>query len=37
MDELNQIRGIFPKNQMNDLILDRLKEIKQFQNNKKRN
>ena len=30
-DELNQIESIFPKNQVNDLITDKLKEIKQLE------
>ena len=29
--ELNQIESIFPKNQVNDLITDKLKEIKQLE------
>ena len=33
IDELKQIESIFPQNQMNDLILDKLKEIKQLQDN----
>ena len=33
IDELKQIESIFPQNQMNGLILQRLKEIKQLQNN----
>ena len=31
-DELNQIKSIFPQNQINDLICESLKEINQFQN-----
>ena len=31
--KLNQIQSIFPQNRMNDLILDRLKEINQWKNN----
>ena len=34
MDKLNkQIESIFPKQQLNDLIIDKLKEVKQLQNN----
>ena len=32
-DELNEIKNLFPQNQINDLILNRLKEFKQLQNN----
>ena len=30
-DELNQIESIFPKNQVNDLITDKPKEIKELE------
>ena len=33
INELEQIESIFPKNQVNDLIIDKLKEIVQLQNN----
>ena len=32
-DELKQIDVIFPNNQLNDLIINKLKEIMQLQNN----
>ena len=32
IDELNQIKSIFPQNQMNNLILDRSRKINQLQN-----
>ena len=32
-DELKQTESLFPKNQLNDLIIDKLKEIMQLQNN----
>ena len=35
--ELNQVKSIFPQNQSNDLVLDRLKQIEQLQNNIKLN
>ena len=31
--ELKQIDSIFPKDQLDDLIIDKLKEIRQLQNN----
>ena len=31
IDELNPVKSLFPQNHMNDLILDRLKKIKQMQ------
>ena len=31
--ELKQIDSIFPKHQLDDLIIDKLKEIRQLQNN----
>ena len=33
IDELKQIESVFPKNQVTDLIIDKLKEIVQLQNN----
>ena len=33
MDQLKKIESIFLKNQLKDLIIDKLKEIKKFQNN----
>ena len=33
IDELKQIDSLFPKNQLNNLIIDKLKEIMQRQNN----
>lgn len=35
IDELNQIKSIFPQNQMKDVIIDRLKEFRQLQNDTK--
>ena len=35
--KLNRVKITFPQNQMNDLILDRLKEIRQLQNDIKLN
>ena len=35
IDELNQIQSIFPQKQLNDLIIDILKEIKQLKHNMK--
>ena len=32
-DESKQIESMFPQNQINDLILNRIKEIKQLQDN----
>ena len=32
-DEWKQIESMFPQNQINDLILNRIKEIKQLQDN----
>ena len=32
-DELNEIKNLFPQNQINDLVLNRLKEFKQLKNN----
>ena len=32
IDELNQIKNMFSQNQLNDLIIDWLKEINQLQN-----
>ena len=37
MEELRQIENIFPQNQRNDLILHRLEEIIQLQNDIKLN
>ena len=37
IDEIIQIQGIFSKNQLNDLIIDKLIEINQLQNNIKIN
>ena len=33
MDELKKIESIFLQNQLNDLIIEKLKKIKQLQNN----
>ena len=33
IDELKQIESVFPKHQLNDLIIGKLKEIMQLQNN----
>ena len=33
INELKKIEGVFPKYQLNDLIIDKLKEIIQLQNN----
>ena len=33
INELKQIESIFPKNQVNDLFIDKLKEIMKLQNN----
>ena len=35
IDELKQVQSIFLQNPLNDLIIDKLKEIKQLQNNTK--
>ena len=32
-DDFKQIEGIFPQNQLNDLIIDKLQEIEQLQSN----
>ena len=33
IDELKQIEGVFSRNQLNDLVIDKLKEIMQLKNN----
>ena len=35
IDQLKQVGSLFPKIQLNDLIIDKLKEIKKLQNNMK--
>ena len=35
INEINQIKSIFPQNQMKDVIIDRLKEFRQLQNDTK--
>ena len=35
INEINQIKSIFPQNQMKDVIIDRLKEFRQLQNGTK--
>ena len=35
INEINQIKSIFPQNQMKDVIIDRLKEFRQLQKDTK--